>query len=280
MGEWLQGYLERFPAEAKKIIERAVLSARAREAARKARENVQRKGLLDPMSLPGKLADCQSKDPAECEIYVVEGDSAGGTAKQGRDRKFQAILPLRGKVLNTEDVQVEKIIENNELGTLVNALGCGMVSTGTFDITKLRYHKIIIMCDADVDGAHIRTLLLTFFYRHLQPLLWAGHVYIAQPPLYQVKTKRLTFFCQTEEELTEVLREHPKARISRYKGLGEMNADTLWVTTMDPGERTLAPIKPKDAIASEKLFRLLMGSQVEPRRLFIEENALFANIDV
>jgi DNA gyrase subunit B len=281
LGEFLLGYLENRPKVARQIIEKAVLSATAREAARRAREKVQRQGILDDvLSLPGKLADCQSRNPVESEIFIVEGDSAGGSAKQGRDRRFQAILPLRGKILNTEDVRVESLIQNNEIGTLVTALGCGLVSLGTFNIKKLRYHRIIVMTDADVDGAHIRTLILTFLYRHLSPLVWGGYVYIAQPPLYRVLAKKKTFFCNTEDDLTQVLGDIEeyspgyKAKITRYKGLGEMNPDTLWATTMDPAERTLLQVQVADAVRAERLFKILMGSVVEDRKQYIERHAL------
>jgi DNA gyrase subunit B len=284
--EYLAHFLDKNTKAAKQIIERACLSARAREAAKRAREKVQRQGVLDLLSLPGKLADCQSKNPQECEIFIVEGDSAGGSAKQGRDRRFQAILPLRGKILNTEEVRIESITQNNELGALVTALGCGMVSLGTFDEKKLRYDRVIIMTDADVDGAHIRTLLLTFFYRHLSPLVWSGHVYVALPPLCRVMAKGKTYFCEDDAALTKVLGEIEekwpgyKARVTRYKGLGEMNPDTLWTTTMDPESRTLQHVTISDAIEAEDMFRTLMGSVVEDRRRFIEDHALDATIDV
>lgn len=282
-------WLESHSTLADRIIRKAVVAALAREAARKAREAVQRKSLTDDLlSLPGKLADCQDKDPSKCEIWIVEGDSAGGSAKGGRNRRTQAILPLRGKVLNAEKSGIEGIQENKELGTLITALGCGLESTGTFNIDKLRYHKIIITTDADVDGSHIRTLLLTFFYRHMPRLIWAGNVYIAQPPLFKVKTKNKELFLKDERALTQWMDSMgftPEARarlnITRYKGLGEMNAETLWETTMNPINRVLKQVYIGDAVEAEMLMEILMGSDVEPRREFIERNALnVRNLDV
>lgn len=280
-------YLKNNPGVARRIVERAVLAAKAREAARRAREQVQRKGFMDPLSLPGKLSDCQNKDPKECELLIVEGESAGGSTKGGRDRRFQAVLPLRGKVLNTEDSDAEAIFENKELGTLINAMGCGLQTAGNFDINKLRYHRIIILTDADVDGAHIRTLLLTFFYRHMPRLLWDGHIYIGVPPLFRVKTKNKTMFFNTQVEFDAYIKENGtdlkagKAMVTRYKGLGEMNSDTLWHTTLDPEHRRLLRVNIDDAIEAEELFKILMGSDVEVRRNFINENALNAkNLDI
>ena len=275
----LQGWLDNNSADAKRIIEWVVVQARAREAAKRARETVLRKDYMDPLSLPGKLSDCQSKKPAESELFIVEGDSAGGSAKQGRDRKFQAILPLRGKVLNTEEVSAHTILENKELGTLITALGCGLETANNFDVKKLRYHRIIILTDADVDGAHIRTLLLTFFYRHMPRLIWDGYVYFGVPPLYRVKKGTVERYFVTDDEFEAWKAEDPKrikgAKITRFKGLGEMNADALWHTTMEPGSRTLCQVEITDAIAAERLFEILMGhSNVEDRREYIMVNAL------
>jgi DNA gyrase subunit B len=283
--EYLTTHLERYPKVARTVIERAVLAAKAREAARKAREAVQRKGALDPWSLPGKLADCQSKSPEESEIFVVEGDSAGGSTKQGRDRYYQAVLPLRGKVLNTERSTAEDVLENKELGTLINALGCGLETAGNFDTTKLRYHRIIILTDADVDGAHIRTLLLTFLYRHVPQLIWDGYVYIGVPPLLKVKKGSRTWFFTTESEYEEHKNLKPMevkgAKITRFKGLGEMNPDTLWHTTLDPANRTLLQVEIADAVRAERMFETLMGDNVPERRQYIEANALTVqNLDI
>ncbi len=282
-------YFEANPGTARKIAERAVVSAKAREAAKKARDAVKRKEFMDPLSLPGKLADCQSKYPEECELFVVEGDSAGGSSKNARDRKFQAILPLRGKVLNVERVtNVEAILENKEIGTIITALGCGIEQTSSFDLSKLRYHKIILMADADVDGSHIRTLLLTMFYRCMPRLIYYGHVYIAMPPLYGARlsgAKNDMFFTGEAEleafkqNLTE--EQARRLRITRYKGLGEMDAPALWATTLDPMERTLKQVTIQDAIEAEKLFDLFMGENVEPRRVYIEEHGIEAtNLDL
>ena len=279
-------WLETNPKHGRKIVEWAVTQAKAREAAKRARETVLRKDVMDPLALPGKLADCQSKDPAASEIFIVEGDSAGGSGKQGRSRYFQAILPLRGKVLNTEDAELSQILANKEIGTLINALGCGLEAAGNFDINKLRYHKIIILTDADVDGAHIRTLLLTFFYRHMPQLIMRGHIYFGVPPLYRVKVGRRKLFFVTEGEMHRWAKENPLlfkgAKITRFKGLGEMNADTLWHTTLDPEARTLCQVHVDDAIAAEELFGILMSSsQVAERRGYIESNALSAqNVDI
>lgn len=272
------------PGAARKVAERAVINARAREAARRAREGVQRKEWLDPSSLPGKLADCQSKNAEECEIFIVEGDSAGGSAKGGRDRKTQAILPLRGKVLNVENESAEKILENKEIGTLITALGCGIVQTKSFDLSKLRYHKVVLLTDADVDGAHIRTLLLTFFYRCMPQLIFRGHLYIALPPLYGVHVpyrKKVEFLLDKEQlesfQRTLTPEQLKGSRVTRYKGLGEMNADDLGMTTMNPAFRTMKQVTIEDAVAAEQYFNLFMGESVENRREWIENNATYAN---
>ncbi|MCC6705233.1 MAG: DNA topoisomerase IV subunit B, partial [Thermomicrobiales bacterium] len=272
VNEALGQYLEENPQVAKRVIEKCLNAARAREAARKARELVQRKGGLDSFSLPGKLADCSERDPARSELYIVEGDSAGGSAKQGRDRRFQAILPLRGKILNVEKARPEKILENNEIRTMLTALG---TSVGEFfDISKLRYHRIIIMTDADVDGAHIRTLLLTFFYRHLEPLIQAGHVYIAQPPLYRVSSGKQERWVYTEEERAAAIKDlGEKSEVQRYKGLGEMNPEQLWSTTMDPANRSFMQVSIDDAIAANETFDMLMGNDVQSRKTFIQTHA-------
>src|SRR5262245_27846603 len=254
---------------------------RAREAARKARELARRKSILDGGSLPGKLADCAWDDPKDCELYIVEGDSAGGTAKQGRDRRFQAILPIRGKILNVEKARINRILENEEIRNMITALGAGVEAE--LDLGKLRYHKIIVMTDADIDGAHIRTLLLTFIYRKLQPLVVSGHVYIAQPPLFMVKSGKEEVYCYTDKEREEAIARLGRKNImvQRYKGLGEMNPDQLWRTTMNPETRTLLKVTSEDAVEADRMFTILMGEQVEPRRAFIEENALSVkNLDV
>lgn len=268
------------PAVAKKIIEKSVTAARAREAARKARELTRRKSALEVGSLPGKLADCSSKDASVCEVYIVEGDSAGGSAKQGRDRNFQAILPLRGKILNVEKARLDKILSNNEIRAIITALGTGIGDE--FDDSKARYHKIIIMTDADVDGSHIRILLLTFFYRYMPKLIENGWVYIAQPPLYKVQKGKVIRYAYNDRQLERILEETGKTGISiqRYKGLGEMNPEQLWETTMDPESRTFLQVKVEDAILAEEYFDKLMGDKVEPRREFIESNAKYANLDI
>ena len=278
----LNDFFEENPVDARKIVDKAVVSARARAAARKARELTRRKSALEISSLPGKLADCSSRDAAKTEIYLVEGDSAGGSAKQGRDRQFQAILPLRGKILNVEKSRLDKILNNNEIRSMITAFGSGIADE--FNIEKARYGKIIIMTDADVDGAHIRTLLLTFFYRYMKPLILAGHVYIAQPPLYLIRKGKKHIYTYSDEELQEKLKElGPKANpyIQRYKGLGEMNPDQLWETTMDPETRTILQVKLQDAMEADIIFSILMGDKVEPRRKFIEDNAdKVENIDL
>lgn len=269
------------PTVARKVVEKGLMAARARVAAKKAREFTRRKSALEVSSLPGKLADCSSTNPAECEIYIVEGDSAGGSAKSGRDRHFQAILPLRGKILNVEKARLDKILSNAEIRAMITAFGTGIGEE--FTLEKARYHKIVIMTDADVDGAHIRTLLLTFFFRFLRPLVEAGYIYIAQPPLYQVKQGKHVEYCYDEETLKGILErlpKMPKPNVQRYKGLGEMNAEQLWETTMDPEHRTLLQVELDDAIKANQAFERLMGDEVEPRRQFIEENAVYANLDI
>ncbi len=289
VSEMLTNFLEENPNEAKAIVNKVILAATARHAARKARELVQRKNVLTGTGLPGKLADCSDKDPAACEIYLVEGDSAGGTAKQGRDRRFQAILPLRGKILNVEKAMVHKIFENEEIKNIFTALG---VSIGTeedskaLNVEKLRYHKIIIMCDADVDGSHIVTLILTFFFRHMKDLIENGYVYIATPPLYLLKKGKEERYCWNDDERDAFIKEMAKdgkessVNIQRYKGLGEMNAEQLWETTMNPEFRTLRQVTLESAAVADHTFSMLMGDEVAPRREFIEKNAKYAKIDV
>ncbi|MCU0367665.1 MAG: DNA topoisomerase (ATP-hydrolyzing) subunit B [Cyclobacteriaceae bacterium] len=289
VGEALQNFLEENPKEAKLIVSKVVLAAQARIAARKAREMVQRKNVLSGTGLQGKLADCASSDPGICELYLVEGDSAGGSAKQGRDRNFQAILPLRGKILNVEKAQEHKIYENEEIKNMITALG---VSFGTaednkaLNLTKLRYHKVIIMTDADVDGSHIRTLILTFFFRYMRDLIEQGYVYIALPPLYLLKKGREERYCWNEEERDAIIKELSKGGnedsvgVQRYKGLGEMNPEQLWSTTMDPVRRTLKQVSIESAAEADHLFSMLMGDEVAPRRDFIEKNAKYARIDI
>lgn len=281
VNESLSEFFEENPAITKQILEKAIMAARAREAARKARELTRRKNALEISSLPGKLADCSVKDPDKAEIYIVEGDSAGGSAKQGRDRRFQAILPLRGKILNVEKARLDKIFANAEIRTMITAFGTGI--SDDFDISKRRYGKIIIMTDADVDGAHIRTLLLTFFYRYMKPLVERGHIFIAQPPLYQIRKGKEHWYTYSDEELTQKLDEVGRegATVQRYKGLGEMNPEQLWETTMDPMTRTMLRVEVQDAVEADELFTILMGDQVGPRRQFIEENALLVkNLDI
>jgi len=282
IGEGLSEFLEQNPPVAKRIVQKGVSAAQSREAARKARELTRRKSALESDTLPGKLADCSIKDPEHCEIYIVEGDSAGGSAKQGRDRQFQAILPLRGKILNVEKASLEKILNNQEIKTVVAALGTG-IGSDDFDIERLRYSKIIIMTDADVDGSHIRTLLLTFFFRYMRDLIELGHIYIAQPPLYRLKKGQQETYAFNEEEKEELLKKigDGSIEIQRYKGLGEMNADQLWKTTMDPESRTILQVTIDDAIEADHIFSVLMGEKVEPRREFIERNAeAVRNLDV
>ena len=284
VNEHLGNYLEEHPPVARAIIEKAVSAARAREAARKARDLVRKKSGLENMVLPGKLADCSIDDPAHSEIYLVEGDSAGGSAKQGRDRSFQAILPLRGKILNVERARIDKILSNEEIRAIITAIGTGVRED--FTLADARYHKIIIMTDADVDGAHIRTLLLTFFFRQMQELIEAGYIYIAQPPLYRVARGKEEVYCYAEPERDEAVKRmsgdgKTNVSIQRYKGLGEMNPGQLWKTTMDPDTRTILRVTMEDAVEASKLFDELMGDEVEPRRLFIERNAKYVtNLDV
>lgn len=282
VGEGVSTFLEENPAVGKIIIDKALMAARARDAARKARE-LTRKSVLERSTLPGKLADCSSKDPAECEIYIVEGDSAGGSAKQGRNRRFQAILPLRGKILNVEKQRLDRILNADSIRSMITAFGAGIGKD--FDEEKLRYNRIIIMTDADVDGAHIRTLLLTFFFRYMRPLIDGGHVYIAQPPLYKVSKGKKEFYAYSDQELESILADvggkDNSTNIQRYKGLGEMNANQLWETTMDPEHRILLKATVEDAIAADEIFTILMGDKVEPRREFIQKNAKkVSNLDV
>ena len=281
----LNEYLEQNPKIAKKVIEKVVLAAEAREAARKARQLVQRKSVMSGGGLPGKLADCSIKDPEHCEIYLVEGDSAGGSAKMGRNRSFQAILPLRGKILNVEKAKINKILENREIQAMITALGSGVGhAEEEFELEKLRYHKIIIMTDADVDGSHIRTLLLTFFYRYMRPLVEAGYVYVATPPLYRITTGKKIDYAWDDDTRDKLIIELKKGKrkfdVSRYKGLGEMNPEQLWETTMDPETRTLQQITIESAVGADKMFSTLMGGDVEPRREFIERNAKYAKLDI
>ena len=289
VGDALKFFLEENPKSAKRVVEKVILAATARHAARKAREMVQRKNVLTGGGLPGKLSDCSSKDPGESEIFLVEGDSAGGTAKQGRDRNFQAILPLRGKILNVEKALEHKIYENEEIKNMFTALGVSIEEKDgerVLNIEKLRYHKIVIMCDADIDGSHIVTLILTFFFRYMRPLIESGYVYIAAPPLYMVKKGKQFRYCWTEEERREAVAMYSKGeqdssvKIQRYKGLGEMNADQLWETTMDPDTRILRRVTIEDAREADRVFSMLMGDEVPPRRAFIEANAKYANVDV
>ena len=275
ISDGLKEFFEEHPSEAKAIITKTISASRARQAARRARELTRRKNALEISSLPGKLADCSEKNPDQTEIYLVEGDSAGGSAKQGRDRRFQAILPLRGKIINVEKARLDKILANDEIRSMITAFGTGIGQE--FDLSKRRYDKIIIMTDADVDGAHIRTLLLTFFYRFMKPLITDGHVYIAQPPLYQVRKGKQVWYFYTDEsmqaKLDELGRDNNSVVVQRYKGLGEMNPEQLWETTMDPGNRTMLKVELEDAAEADRIFSVLMGDKVEPRRKFIEENA-------
>ncbi|MFR5600685.1 MAG: toprim domain-containing protein, partial [Holdemania filiformis] len=280
LGEQLERFLMENPNSAKLIIEKAQLASKARLAAKKARELTRRKSALEISALPGKLADCSSKNAEICEIYLVEGDSAGGSAKQGRNSKFQAILPLRGKILNVEKARLHRIFDNNEIRSMITAFGAGVGEE--VDVTKLRYHKIVIMTDADVDGAHIRTLLLTFLYRYLRPVVEGGFVYIAQPPLYKIQKGQQVRYAYSDDELNKAKGEMgDRLNIQRYKGLGEMNPEQLWETTMDPEVRTLIQVTIEDAMDADAVFSMLMGDEVEPRRNFIQENAHFVkNLDI
>ena len=280
VNEGLSLYLEEHPDEAKKIIEKCVISSRAREAARKARDLIIRKSGLDSGTLPGKLADCSERDPAQCELYLVEGDSAGGSAKQGRNRRFQAILPLRGKILNVEKAPPDKMLANEEIRTIITALGAGI--DDDLDVGRLRYHRVILMSDADVDGSHIRTLLLTFFFRHMNKLINAKHLFIAQPPLYRIKTSEGIKWVYTEQEKDEVLKKSTskKNELQRYKGLGEMTAEQLWETTMNPANRTLLEVNIVDAAKADETFQMLMGGEVPPRKAFIQAHAKYAKLDI
>ena len=278
-GDQLERFFLENPNTAKVIVEKAMLASKARLAAKKARELTRRKSALEITSLPGKLADCSSKDASECEIYIVEGDSAGGSAKQGRNSKYQAILPLRGKILNVEKARLHRIFENNEIRSMITAFGCGVGEE--MDVSKLRYHKIMIMTDADVDGAHIRCLMLTFFYRYLRPIIEGGYVYIAQPPLFKLQKGNRIEYAYSDEEMEKIKAEMgDKINIQRYKGLGEMNPEQLWETTMDPANRTLIQVTIEDAMDADQVFSMLMGDEVEPRRNYITDNAIYVkNLD-
>jgi len=282
VGKQLTDYLEENPKNAKLILDRCLAASRAREAARKAREATRRKSVLESASLPGKLSDCSERDPKKCEIYLVEGDSAGGSAKMGRNSRFQAILPLRGKILNVEKTRLDRVLGNEEIKAMITAFGCGVGDD--FDISKLRYDRIVCMTDADVDGAHIRILMLTFFYRYMRPLIEQGHVYAAQPPLYKVTYQKQERYCYSDAELEKIMNEigrDKKPEVQRYKGLGEMNAEQLWDTTMNPDTRTMLRVTVEDAIAADEIMSLLMGEKVEPRREFIEQNSkLVADLDI
>ena len=282
VGKQLTDYLEENPSTAKQILDRCLAASRAREAARKARDLTRRKTVLESASLPGKLADCSERDPSKCEIFLVEGDSAGGSAKMGRDRHFQAILPLRGKILNVEKTRLDRVLANDEIKAMITAFGCGVGED--FDISKLRYDRIVCMTDADVDGSHIRILMLTFFYRYMRPLIEQGHVYAAQPPLYKVTYQKTERYCYSDQELDKVMTEigrDKKPDVQRYKGLGEMSAEQLWNTTMDPKQRTMLRVSVEDAIAADEIMSLLMGEKVEPRREFIEQNSkLVLDLDI
>ena len=282
VGKQLSDYLEENPQVAKLILDRCLAASRAREAARKARDLTRRKTVLESASLPGKLADCSERDPGKCEIFLVEGDSAGGSAKMGRDRHFQAILPLRGKILNVEKTRLDRVLANDEIKAMITAFGCGVGDD--FDIKKLRYDRIVCMTDADVDGSHIRILMLTFFYRYMRPLIEQGHVYAAQPPLYKVTYQKIERYCYSDAELDKVMTEigrEKKPDVQRYKGLGEMSAEQLWTTTMNPETRTMLRVSVEDAIAADEIMSLLMGEKVEPRREFIEQNSkLVLDLDI
>ena len=282
VSEGMGTYLEEHPAEAKAIVDKCLTAARARDAARKARELTRRKTALDSTSLPGKLTDCTEKDPEKCEIFIVEGDSAGGSAKMGRDPAHQAILPLRGKILNVEKTRMDKILANNEIRAMITAFGAGI--DDEFDTSKLRYHKIVCMTDADVDGSHIRILMLTFFFRHMRPLIEEGYVYVAQPPLYRITKGKNIYYAYDDDELNSILERigrEPKPLINRYKGLGEMNPEQLWETTMDPERRIMLQVHLEDAMRADEIFSVLMGDKVEPRKEFIEQNSkLVVDLDV
>ena len=285
VNEWLAAYLDEHPRTANIVVEKAVSAARAREAARKARDLTRKKSALDVGNLPGKLADCSLSDPALCELYLVEGDSAGGSAKQGRDRNFQAILPLRGKIINVEKARIDKVLSNEEIRTIITAIGTGIKEDFTID--NARYHKVILMTDADVDGAHIRTLLLTFFFRQMPELIEAGYIYIAQPPLFRVAKGKEEYYAYDIEERDDIAARlgngdgRGSVNVQRYKGLGEMNPDQLWKTTMDPETRTILRVNLEDAVMADQIFQTLMGDEVEPRREFIEKNAKFvSNLDI
>lgn len=281
-GEGLNRFFEENPAVIKKILEKCILASKAREAARRARDLTRRKTVLEGGGLPGKLADCSEKDPEHCELFLVEGDSAGGSAKQGRDRNTQAILPLKGKILNVEKARLDKILSNEEIRTLITVMGTG-IGDDEFNVEKLRYRKIIIMTDADVDGSHIRTLLLTFFFRYMKPVIERGSLYVAQPPLYLLKFGREAVYVYSDREKEDILKARPndKVVIQRYKGLGEMNPEQLWDTTMDPKERVMLQVKLQDFVEAEDTFNILMGDEVSPRRRFIEANSYkVANLDL
>jgi len=285
VNEWLGAYLDEHPRTANIVVDKAVSAARAREAARKARDLTRKKSALDIGNLPGKLADCSLSDPALTELYLVEGDSAGGSAKQGRAREFQAILPLRGKIINVEKARIDKVLSNEEIRTIITAIGTGIKED--FSIDNARYHKIIIMTDADVDGAHIRTLLLTFFFRQMPELIEAGYMYIAQPPLFRVAKGKEEYYAYDMKERDDIAARlgngdgRGSLNIQRYKGLGEMNPDQLWKTTMDPETRTILRVGMEDAVMADQIFQTLMGDEVEPRRAFIEKNAKFvSNLDI
>jgi DNA gyrase subunit B len=279
VAEGLTEFFEENPTVAQAIVEKASEALRAREAARKAKELTRRKNALTGGGLPGKLADCSDNSPEKCELYLVEGESAGGSAKQGRNRHFQAILPLRGKILNVERARLDKILKNSEIRNMIVAFGTGIGDD--FDIAKARYQKVVIMTDADVDGSHIRTLLLTFIYRYMKPLIEAGYVFIAQPPLYQVKKGKQVNYAYSDEQLNRLVASLAKPTIQRYKGLGEMNPEQLWETTMDPEKRTMLKVTLEDAVEADRIFTILMGDQVEPRREFIETHAKYVkNLDV
>jgi DNA gyrase subunit B len=282
VGEGLALYFEEHPDDARRIVEKCLLAAKGREAARKARDLIVKRGSLDTGTLPGKLADCSEKDPSHCELYLVEGPSAGGSAKEGRNRRFQAILPLRGKILNVEKASTDKMLSHEEIRAIITALGTSI--DDEFDLSKLRYHRVILMTDADVDGSHIRTLLLTFFFRHMAELINNQHLYIAQPPLYRIKSGKLQQWVYSEQEKEEVLaklKESKKVEVQRYKGLGEMSAEQLWETTMNPATRTLLEVIVEDGAKADRIFHVLMGDEVPPRKAFIQAHARnVKNLDI